>query len=331
MLKIKEEKGSITLIVIVTMLFITILLIGILVSNSNANITSKQATQQIKENYEKDVNNIEQVYETALYNLGLNAAEIASNPTVYYGKEVTYTPQNGATEDWKIFYADEENIYLIASDYVENTYAPNAANGTAPNKDGHTNYCVYFTDIVSSYTGTEDIQTEDERVTKWISHINSFTSTNNNMKVTAYLLDTSIWKGFQDANNKAEYVIGGPTLELFIASYNDTHETDINREVTDTVGYKVKWSTDTDYSYDVIGLDATEKLYINDSTHTNAYGYWLASPSAYGSDFVFGLGCDQTDVGYDVIDNIYLSLRPIICLKSSTQLMEQADGTYVIQ
>ena len=216
--------------------------------------------------------------------------KIRNYPLGYYGKEVTFTPQNGAPDTWKIFYADSENIYLIADDYIKHEYVPNGKDTSgqytiAPNKE-NTDYRIYFSDIVESggYTGTTDIQVEDERVKKWISHINSFTSTEENMKATAYLLDTEAWSVFKDSENeeesKVEYVIGGPTLELFIASYNNTHETDINYEVTDATGYKIKWSTDSSYDYDISGLDTTETLYINDETDNRAWGYWLASPSA---------------------------------------------------
>ena len=72
------------------------------------------------------------------------------------------------------------------------------------------------------------------------------------------------------------------------------------------------------------------KLYINDNTNTNAYGYWIASPNAYTKDDVFKIvyngqaGCDVYSVGF-------LGFRPIICLKSEVQLIEQADGKYAIQ
>ncbi len=52
----------------------------------------------------------------------IKASDIASaeDKNEYYGKRVEYRPTNGATvANWKIFYADENNIYLIADDYVE--------------------------------------------------------------------------------------------------------------------------------------------------------------------------------------------------------------------
>ena len=100
------------------------------------------------------------------------------------------------------------------------------------------------------------------------------------MKATAYLLDTNIWSSFKDIDNKAQQAIGGPTLELFIASYNDTHsQNKIQYEVTDENGYKIKWYTDEDYDFTMQGLSDEDNLYIV-SNNTNVNDYLLAAPSA---------------------------------------------------
>ena len=268
----------------------------------------------------------------------ITSTEIANNPEEYYGAYVDYTPQNGAPVGWRIFYADSENIYLIADDYVENKYAPNAKDGTAPNKEG--DYIIYFNNIVDSeiYTGTIDIQQEDVRVKKWISHINNYISTYANMKAVAYLLDTSIWNEFKDKNNMSEYVIGGPTLEMFIASYNDINqEKTIQYELTSNNGYSIKWITDKQYTDSVSELNDPKELYtIFDPT--KAAGYWLASPVDFGGeeDFLFegytggmlGVNCITYDgESWQIAEE---GLRPIICLKSEVQLIEQ-NGKYIIQ
>ena len=129
MLKIKEEKGSITLIVIVTMLFITILLIGILVSNSNANITSKQATQQIKENYEKDVNDIDQVYQTTFEEL--NNSYVKDGLILYYsGIDNTGNGYSSTTTNWKDLSGNDNDGIL--TNFANTTWSNNGLvfNGT---------------------------------------------------------------------------------------------------------------------------------------------------------------------------------------------------------
>ena len=56
MKKVKEEKGGITLFVIISILFIMTILIGIYWKSTNYQVTVLQAEQRIKHIYEKDAN-----------------------------------------------------------------------------------------------------------------------------------------------------------------------------------------------------------------------------------------------------------------------------------
>ena len=63
---------------------------------------------------------------------GLSAEEISQNPTTYYGAEVIgYTCESDGVSKWRIFYADESNIYLIADDYIAAEDAPKGQGGTS--------------------------------------------------------------------------------------------------------------------------------------------------------------------------------------------------------
>ncbi|MCI9366347.1 MAG: hypothetical protein HFJ54_07500 [Clostridia bacterium] len=62
MKKIKSEKGSITVFVIVAFIFCMTILVNIYWSSTNYQITVLQAQQRIKDIYGKDVNNVEQIY-----------------------------------------------------------------------------------------------------------------------------------------------------------------------------------------------------------------------------------------------------------------------------
>lgn len=64
------------------------------------------------------------------------------NAIITYGKEVSnYVVKDAKNKEiqadkdvkWQIFYADDENIYLIANSYVKNTALPYA---TEKNEDG---------------------------------------------------------------------------------------------------------------------------------------------------------------------------------------------------
>lgn len=62
MKKIKSEKGSITVFVIVAFIFCMTILINIYWTSTNYQITVLQAQQRIKDTYGRDVNNVEQIY-----------------------------------------------------------------------------------------------------------------------------------------------------------------------------------------------------------------------------------------------------------------------------
>ncbi len=64
MIKLKENKGAITLFVLVSMLFFVLFLTGMYMIMSNKEIANSAETLRIKEIYEKDLNRLDDVYET---------------------------------------------------------------------------------------------------------------------------------------------------------------------------------------------------------------------------------------------------------------------------
>ena len=209
------------------------------------------------------------------------------NADDFYGKYVTnYEPSNGADVGWKIFYVGTNpndssditsRIYLIADDYISSTYAPAGKEGTDINGSGQ---YVGFLDIVKNndYSGLNDIT--NSLVKPWLNYLNKYpSSTGNNMKAVAYMLDTDVWSGFKDSEGKAEYAIGGSTLDLFCASYNQKYSTKtIQYQTSSSSGYEVKWSSDSSYRLDISGLPMNDSLYVI-SVDSKASGMWIASPS----------------------------------------------------
>lgn len=223
---------------------------------------------------------------------GITAGDIADNKEEI-GKDVTGYEAQGVT-DWKIFYAGtvegetEPHIYLISSDYIPYEVIPNSTNssGTTSNKPdkGSDTYprAAYFSSILGDYEGSASVT--DSRI-KGLN--NSYfstgkSSTNNNMKSVAYMLDTKAWSGF--ATEKADYAIGGPTLELLFKSYNKRYETNYVAEATSSIGYKVGSGSASKYYLTL--SNTSDPLYVITS-QSNALAYWHASPSAstYGSVF----------------------------------------------
>ena len=59
------------------------------------------------------------------------------------------------------------------------------------------------------------------------------------MKSVAYMLDINAWSKFA-VSGKADYAIGGPTVELLFRSYNQKYSgTNYVAEATSNTGYKV--------------------------------------------------------------------------------------------
>ena len=251
----------------------------------------------------------------------INAAEVANHPVVYCGKEVTgYTCDNSAgVNKWKIYHSDGKNIYLIADNYITAEYIPTKDGATMTASTSYTD-AYYFQDtLLNKYTGAASIT--DTNIIPWLSYLKSSyggsDNTNNNMKATAYLLDTEIWKGFRNST-KAKYAIGAPTLDMFVASYNTRFARQIETIAQET-GYKLKFTDGDSYGYSLVTGD-----YLTAHQKKDGYAYymWLASPSASNSNDVMSVdyygdvdGCDYGVSGVGV--------RPLVCLESGVSLEKQ--------
>ena len=250
----------------------------------------------------------------------INAEEVANHPVVYCGKEVTgYTCDNSAgVNKWKIYHSDGKNIYLIADNYITAEYIP-TKDGATMTASSTTN-AYYFEDtLLNKYTGAASIT--DTNITPWLSYLKSSyggsDNTNKNMKATAYLLDTEIWKGFKNST-KAKYAIGAPTLDMFVALYNTRFAKQIETIAQET-GYKLKFTDGDSYEYYLYTFD-----YLTAHQYKDNYAnyMWLASPSANDSyclmDVYFNGIVDNYSYG-----NSDLGVRPLICLESGVSLEKQ--------
>ena len=277
--------------------------------------------------YTVDLN---EVYESS----DVNAEKVKKNAKSFYGSKVTnYTCDGTGVSIWRIFYADNENIYLIADDYISINDAPKGKSGTALYKN--TDYRLSFMNVYKDYSGSSWIL-ENSKAKKWLNKYFNYTadngttypnktSENSNIRAVAFMMDTSdgVWGKWANSNF-AEYAIGGPTLEMYVESYKDSHpESNISCDVTGTNGYT--------YS-NASGLEASDEnngIYIKTSQE-KAYAMWLASPSSNDNrDIVFAL-CDGSLHGSGYVSD-YLGLRPLVCLKSSVQLEKVQEGEYKIK
>ena len=263
----------------------------------------------------------------------INAVTISKNASKYYGAYVNYTTTNALSENykWRIFYATDTNIYLIASDYVSVADLPTTAKGNKPaNTDTTYTKAAPFDNIISDYTGSASITLD----MKWFNKDyfdKGYSSTNNNMKAVAYLLDKAIWTD-KFKGNGTEYVVGGPSLDMVLTSYNQsTNQSNVYQSrAENSTGYKMSDDSGTnwkDYMQDSSKyLTQGDNLYRINS-QSNACAYWVSSPSANGATYVVLVSYNGI-VGCTYSSTIGIGFRPVVCLKSGISLREVEFGKF---
>lgn len=240
----------------------------------------------------------------------------ATDKSKYYGAIVKgYTCANSeGVNNWKIFYADNNNIYLIADDYIKKDFAPKSATQEIHSYSSH--WALNMKYVVLDYSGSSDITDEKIQALNSDYFNKGFTSTNGNMKAVAYMLDTNIWKGF--AGDKAEYAVGGPTLEMLVKSYSQKYNVDYRAKADGSSGYKVSrdggisWSTGYNHL-----INQTDSLYCAENEGL-VETMWLATPSSYHPDYVM---VQSHLVGYSQYFNYdRIGFRPLVCLQSNVRI-----------
>ena len=243
---------------------------------------------------------------------------------------------NKGVRSWKLLYADSENVYLIASNYIDIRYCPNGKNSTPI--DGYSNN-LYMENVIKDYNGSSDIT--DERLKKlnedYFNKYGSENSTYKNMKAVAYMLDTSenVWGKF--AGEKAEYAIGGPTIELLFKSYNEKYKTNnkYQAEAKNRNGYLVSADGGKNYTGMMENkedfFNVSDELYIAGEYYSvyNPFSLWIASPACFDS-FLCALLYDGS---ISSLEYTFYStgFRPVVCLKSDVQLEKLENGNFLIK
>lgn len=248
----------------------------------------------------------------------INAKNIsnAKNKSEYYGKVVTGydCTNNNAVEEWKIFYADRKNIYLIASNYISLEFYPTSkTQSISQNPIGEPS----IENVVNDYNGASSVSDELRKLNSSYYNINTY-SDRYNIKAVAYMQDTSIWNIY--AGEKAEYAIGSPSLEMLFASYNQKYGTDYQAK-SDEIGYRI--SKDGGKNWD---STISNMLNVEDSLYVLKKGTLLSSPSCYSVNYLMEIASNGS-----VGDNCNGEFRPTVCLKSDVELEKQENNTYRIK
>ncbi len=269
--------------------------------------------------------------------VGTTNLKYASDLTTLYGETTDYTSISGV--NWQLFYSDDEWIYLIANDYVPIDTLPNELIKETQ-EEGETKYKACFA-IPSNSVPTGTIMetspwssgvdsstivsnTHANKYLKWINSSLVSTKNNSNMKAVAYMLDTSKWRAFV-GNEDGSYAIGGPTLEMFVLSYNAKHDTKLGiYETIDSTnanenGYKVKVEPNS-WTYVVSDLDtSSDNMWIKTNSNIKAMGMWLASPSAVSDTTMHGVYNEGgLYYGNSSVYTSSLGFRPVISVPKSS-------------
>ena len=232
-------------------------------------------------------------------------AKIRANPQAYYGKKVTNYKASD-TNTYRIFYVDKDNYF----------------------KDGYNT--IY---LKADFSGSVTCSTSYDANQTLIKKMNplwgekrgtSESSWNYNEKASAWLCDPSKWTAYCDSD-KANYAIGGPSVEMYVKSYNQTHGDDAlgcQYQTNNVPGYiyKVKdtiqnggWSTNEntlDYSMKY------KSMYCGQNG--NITGYWvLASPSVAHSNCVCSVYGYIAILSNHFYNNNDFGVSPLVSLKSS--------------
>lgn len=231
---------------------------------------------------------------------GLNnmiGTEIANN---------SYTANN--VSEWQIFYADSvtEEVFIISKNVIELRQSlnknPNSSETENLLNDYATNGSATIADGSYGQIWNE----------AWITACKNATgekSTLKNAQATAYLCDTTKWTRYA-VSGVANYAVGGPTLQLLVASINANPNTSYSGTLS---------ATSVGYAYP--SISGLPKPYLAEEK-SGRYGYWwLASPGSTNNKSIRGV--DNTgnvnQMAYDSFEGytMEIGVRPLVSIPLS--------------
>ena len=259
----------------------------------------------------------------------ITAEMVAEHPETYYGLKVTNYESKNGQNDWRIFYSDGTHMFLITGDYVDLSVANRLNSNTGMTKQG-SKYIVNWSSAPSS------LQTVEETVkTRFMATGYTLNSSKNNSKCVSTLLNASNWESYKDNKGMAEYAVGGSTIKMWMASWNELCDKKYNKPSdklycnnTNSAGYYVGTSsnpTSVSISSSVMkakdgynnSLYYPRKSSVSDGDKT-CNSYYLASP-AYSDAVVLNVQSNG-GIDYNAYSSIYTCLRPVVSLNSESKV-----------
>ena len=224
-----------------------------------------------------------------------------TNAKDYFGREVTGYSTDGT---WRLFFIDFDNKYGDGAGtiYLKRDWSANDTNPYAIVTSTSTKYTpsegAYATMQRMNKAWSEGAISTSDQTTK--RGTLSYDLLNINEKQAVWLCDPNVSNWSKYKTDKANYVIGSPSAEMYCDSYNLTHG-----ENALTVEYKIDKSA-PGYIYKVKGAEQNNGYWTNNDTvdytgyhsmycgkdeNKGDYWWWLASPSAYDSNLC--LQCER--------------------------------------
>ena len=220
-----------------------------------------------------------------------------------YGDYVNYpidlNKDGNTTNDWKIFYKDNNGyVYLIANNN-QNLYT-DILTLAGMQESTQNKYCVYWKNIPQYNEITDFVKT------RYKMSCNK-SKTNPNIKSVSQLLNTNNWKNLVNTNYAID-AIGAPTVEMWVESWNEKGYKKLYYNNNGDTGYCVG-DVEAPTTMHIEGLSTEDTLYFPDYL-----AYWLASPA---SGHTGNLLCiNNQGISYAYFQFDYWTIRPVVCLKN---------------
>ena len=205
--------------------------------------------------------------------------------------------------NWCVFYADANETFLItqstATDF--SFRIPEKRKKFSEDEQEYT------------YKGSEDVRNSAYGAKwnkKWLEKCNGQEQTITKAKATAYMCDPYNWKEYK--TGPANYAVGGPTVELFIKSYNKLKGTDLSIENNDvtTIGYV------NNKPSELFPANALNGFY------NIGRNYFIASPSAHADPFIVRGVTYQGSLNQFYSGDAKIYVRPIVSIPTSNVSMD---------
>lgn len=358
-MNIKENKAITLIALVVTIIILIILAgisLNLVLGEHGLITLAKKAKENMELAQIQEQEELNQLYEQ-LYNGGGSSGglepagqEIKEDN---YGEYVDYgldiNNDGDTTNDWKIFYTnDDGRIFLIAADYVPATCEAlqTAIDANHANMSMDGNYKYYWTsnsvpnyDCNDGHNKTLNQDKEQCSFPELFMPSTEFCTSDNHYYCSDYVGNDGAggyeharcasalqckenWSSFVTQSTKsdcADYAIGGPTIEMWVASWNKVHGTDTEVEGKKGMtlytrgivyedghtGYYIGTQSEcSNQSFDLSKCEGyNDSLYFLDKSNSKCVCYWLASPSADGSGGknIMSIGCSNGFVSRSLV------------------------------